>query len=237
MIGRSSRRLVGIVRNDGEWAVALRSGEVAFDLPTAALAVAPMALYGVGMGTFAVAHGLDSWKVQILASAVKVPTLALVSFALTCPVFFAANAVGGLRLPAISALRLWAATFAVFAAVLGCLAPATGLVSLVCNYSFATLINLAFFTAAGLTAVGFVLRSVGVLKGSARGPAGRRNRALLAFAGWAVVFALVGAQVGWRMRPLIGWRDATFIWFRLDGMSLWDGVTSEIYNILTVGGV
>lgn len=241
MLARSSRRLVGIVRGDGAWAASLRCGEVGLDVPTAALAVALTAIYGLGMGIFGVAHGVGTWQEQLLANVVKVPVLALLSFVLTSPAFFAANALGGLGLPAMAALRLWAATFAVFAAVLGALAPATGIVSVVCNYSFATLINLAFFTAAGLTAVAFIFRSVRVLHASGGGSVApsraRPIRPLAAFAAWAVVFGIVGAQVGWRMRPLIGWHAAPFGWYRVDGMSLWDGVVSEIHNILTVGGV
>ena len=165
------------------------------DVPTAALAVALTALYGLGMGVFGVAHGVGTWQEQLLANVVKVPVLALLSFVLTCPAFFAANALGGLRLPAIAALRLWAATFAVFAAALGALAPATGIVSVVCNYSFATLINLAFFAAAGLTAVrAFILRSVRVLHaagdGTARPTRASPIRLLVAFAGWAVDFGI-----------------------------------------------
>jgi hypothetical protein len=231
---------VEIVRGEGDWAASLRTGEVGIDLPTTALAVALTAVYGLGMGIFGVVHGVGYWQQQLMANVVKVPVLALVSFALACPVFLAANALGGLGLPVRTALRLWAATFVAFAAVLGALAPATGLVSVVCNYSFATLINLGFFAAAGLTAVAFVLRSVGILHGSRRGPdasPGRSIRLRLAFAAWAVGFALVGLQVGWRMRPLIGWYDTGFGWYRADGMTLWDGVRSEILNIITAGGV
>ena len=241
MVRRSSRRLIGIVKGDEAWAAPLRSGVVALDAPTTALAVVLTAAYGLGMGIFAVVHGVESWQAQLLANMVKVPALALLSFALTCPAFFAAGALGGLGLSPGSTLRLLGATFAVFAAVLGALAPAAGLVSLVCNYSFTTLINLAFFAAAGLTAVAFVMRSAGVLYraqgGSAGAPMARPIRPLVAFALWAVVFGLVGAQIGWRMRPLIGWRDAPFRWYRADGMTLWDGIVSEICNILTVGGV
>jgi hypothetical protein len=240
VIRRSSRRLAEIVRGDGAWADSLRNGEVGLDLPTAALAVVLAGAYGLGMGIFTLVHGVSSWPQQLAANVVKVPVLALISFALTCPAFFAANALGGLGLTAKGAFRLWAAAFVVFAAVLGALAPAAGLVSVLCNYSFAMLINLAFFAAAGLTAFAFVLRSVRVLHetgGRADAGPGRATRLRLAFAAWAVALALAGLQVGWRMRPLIGWRDAPFAWYRADGMTLWDGIRSEVFNIITAGGV
>jgi hypothetical protein len=238
VIRRSVCRLVGIVKGDGEWSESLRSGEVTLPVSTAALAVTLTAVYGLVMGAFGVAHGVATWREQLLANVVKVPALALASFALSVPAFFAANALGGLRLPARDALRLWAATFAVFAAVLGALVPAAGVVSVVCNYSFATLINLVFFAVAGLTSVDFLLRSVGTLHRSRAVPAvAKPARLLVAFGCWALVLAVFGVQIGWRMRPLIGWHDAPFGWFRTDGMSLWDGVASEIHNILTDGGV
>ena len=31
---------------------------------------------------------------------------------------------------------------------------------------------------------------------------------------WVIVFALVGAQMGWVLRPFIGSPDLPFIWFR-----------------------
>jgi hypothetical protein len=239
-MGRSLRSLVGLLRGDDAWVVPLRRGEIVLDTPgVAAWSILLVAAYGLGIGTFGVMHGVGSWPIQLVASAVKIPVVVLLVFALTCPLFIAACAFGGLGLSAGSAFRFCVATFAAFATVLGALTPVTTVVSVVCNYSFTTLINLAFFAAAGLGAATFVFRTVGQLACARAGSDGRRRpiRAWVALAAWCIAFGLIGLQIGWRMRPLIGWRDVPFRWYRADEMSLWDGIVSEIYNILIGGGV
>lgn len=242
MFNRTIQQLSRFTREGGEPLRATPQAEVVLDvLPAAILSLAMTAAYGLGMGVFGLAHGLDSWQIQMLASVVKIPTWTFLMFVVTCPAFFAANALGGLRLSRGATFRLCVATFTVFALVLGAFAPMTGLVSLVCNYSFTTLINAFMIAIAGVTAVIFLGQNVGrlarVTEASPNGARPRLARPMVAFAGWAVVFAFVGAEFGWRMRPLVGWREEPFGWYRTDSMTLWQGIQSEIHNIVTSGGV
>lgn len=224
----------------GQFGASPRDDVVQDVLPVAALSLAMTAAYGLGLGIFGLSHGLASWRIQLVASVVKIPVWTLMMFVVTCPAFFAANALSGLRLSPEAAFRLCAATFTVFAAVLGVFAPITGMVSFACNYSFTILINAAMIGIAGLTAVTFlgqiVLRLAREIEASPTGSRLRLARPLIAFAAWAVVFALVGAEFGWRMRPLVGWREEPFAWYRSDSMTLWQGIQSEIFNIITSGG-
>ena len=234
-----------MLREREGWTDALRRGSVDVHGPaTAIMILALPAIYGLGVGLFGPAHGVASWRTQLLSTVAKLPTLTFLSFLATLPAFFAARWLGGLRLTPGGTLRLCLATFGVFAAGLGLLAPVTAAVSVLCNYSFTTLLNLVFLAASGLWSVGFLLRSVrrlaeglaGREDASAR-PARRTRRPVAAFMAWAMVFGLVGAQLGWRMRPLVGWRDVPFGWFRLgDDMTLWEGIASELYNIFHSGG-
>jgi hypothetical protein len=236
-LNRALRQVSQLLRDREEWAGPSRRGEVRLDAVSAAtLALTSAAAYGLCVGLFGLAHGLASWRIQMLATTVKLPALTVMMFLATCPVFFAANAIGGLRLPPGATLRLSVATFAVFAAVLGLFAPITAAVSVLCNYSFATLINAAMIATAGFAAVAFLLHNVRRLaRAKGATPTGAR-RPLAAFAAWAIVFAMVGAEFGWRIRPLVGWREEPFRWYRTDGMTLWEGIRSEIQNILTDGG-
>lgn len=244
-MGHGRRQLMRLIKSDPSWVEPLRRGEVDLEpVGMATLAIALTAAYGLAMAAFAAAKAQEAWATQLLASALKVPVLTILTFAATYPAFVLANRLGGLRLRPRAVLRLCLATFAVYAASLGALAPAIALCSVVCNYSFTILINVAFFAASGLAAAAYLLRWVGDLsqapdaaRSPVAGPGGRPLRPRVAFAAWVVVFGLVGSQLGWMMRPLVGWRTLPFSWFRTDGMTLWEGIGSEIQNIWYSGGV
>jgi hypothetical protein len=48
------------------------------------------------------------------------------------------------------------------------------------------------------------------------------------FWGWLVVFALVGAQMSWVLRPFIGTPAAEFAWFRPRQGSFFEGVMTSL---------
>lgn len=62
------------------------------------------------------------------------------------------------------------------------------------------LLNVAVFGVGGLFAVAYLYRAVG----------GRRR----VVAVWLGVFALVGPQMGWVLRPFVGSPGLPFTWFR-----------------------
>lgn len=112
------------------------------------------------------------------------------------------------------------------------------------SYPFMILLNVATSTIAGVLGLGFLLRTLDRLvviqerlefppptppAGQTRQPsdvkpeptaaldrAGRitTHRAKSVFQVWTMVFALVGAQMSWVLRPLIGCPDLPFQWFR-----------------------
>jgi len=49
---------------------------------------------------------------------------------------------------------------------------------------------------------------------------------------WIIVFGLVGAQMGWVLRPFIGAPNTEFSWFRVRSSNFFEAVASTIYNLM-----
>ena len=164
--------------------------------------------YGAVMATYTgLAPG--RWH-QLLYVGIKVPMLILVTFALCLPSFFVMNTVAGLREDFGEALHAVMAAQACVCLVLASLAPVTALFYLsLDNYGNAVLLNAAAFTVACVAAQ-FVMRryydSLICLN-----PGHRR---MLYF--WFILYAFVGIQMGWVLRPFIGDPNAPVQFFRSD---------------------
>ena len=52
------------------------------------------------------------------------------------------------------------------------------------------------------------------------------------FCCWIVVFGLVGAQMGWVLRPFIGAPKTEFSWFRVRSSNFFEAVANTIYNLM-----
>jgi hypothetical protein len=52
---------------------------------------------------------------------------------------------------------------------------------------------------------------------------------------WVVIFALVGAQMGWILRPFIGSPSMPFTWFRARQGNFFEAVFTQFQNLLTGG--
>lgn len=152
--------------------------------------------YGAVMGTYS---GLVPGRFhQLLYSGVKVPFLLLVTFLLCLPFFFVVNTVAGLRDDFGLVLRALVAAQACVTVVLAALAPITAVWYLSCNdYDLAILFNAVVFGIASISAQVVVRRYYRPL--IHRSP---RHRQLLRV--WFILYAFVGIQMGWVLRPFIG---------------------------------
>lgn len=166
------------------------------------------ALYGAVMGAFG-GFGGDR-LLQVTFSALKVPLLILVTMALAMPSFFVVNTLLGLRADFPAVLRAVAGTQAVMAVVLASLAPYTAVwYASTRDYHEATLFNALMFGAASLSAQWVLRQRYAPLV--ARDP---RHRWMLW--GWLVLYAFVGIQMGWVLRPFIGEPGKAVTFFRTD---------------------
>ncbi|MHC4646159.1 MAG: hypothetical protein ACYTBJ_11700 [Planctomycetota bacterium] len=178
-------------------------------------------LYGAVMGSFGGVFGERFW--QVVYSAVKVPILLTGTFLLSLPSFFVINTLFGLRSDFAYATRALVATQAGLTIILACLAPFTILWYVSCaNYSGAILFNALMFGAASFAAQRLLRRFYQPLID--RNP---RHRSMLRI--WLVIYAFVGTQMGWVLRPFIGSPDMPTRFLRQD---VWGNAYVKIAQIL-----
>jgi hypothetical protein len=152
--------------------------------------------YGAVMGTYGGLCGGRTW--QLFYSAVKVPMLLMVTFLLGLPSFFVLNTLLGLRRDFFQAVRALVAAQAGLAIVLASLAPFTALYyASFDDYQGAILFNTLMFAAASLVGQWLLRRYYRPL--TARNA---RHRWMLW--SWLALYAFVGIQMGWVLRPFIG---------------------------------
>ena len=152
--------------------------------------------YGAVMGSFNGVRGERA--LQPVYSAVKVPLLLLVTFGLSLPSFFVLNSVLGVRPDFPTVLRALIATQAALTVVLASLAPLTAVwYASYGAHDAAILFNALMFAVASVGAQLLLRRWYRPL--IARNP---RHRALLRT--WLLIYAFVGIQMGWTLRPFVG---------------------------------
>ncbi len=232
------RELDRILRGEMTSLRALREGQVpgAAGRLTWVLVLLCMA-HGACMGTFSLLSPNGPGLMQVVASMVKVPLLFYLTLVVTLPSLYVLNALMGARLSFGSVFRLLTASLGVNVAVLASMGPIVAFFSAcTTSYPFMVLLNVAAFATAGFLALGFLLQTLQRLSiartlavasdldpDADDGPPtaihpltdqfpARRVRVI--FRVWMVLFGLVGAQMGWVLRPFIGNPDIPFTWFR-----------------------
>jgi hypothetical protein len=154
--------------------------------------------YGAAMGSFTGAAGGPPRGLQMWYSAVKVPLLLLATFALSLPNFFVLNSLMGLRDDLAESAKALLATQAGVTVVLAALAPFTLVwYASVDDYQSAILFNTLMFAVASFTGQILLRRLYRPLI-----QRDRRHRILLRI--WLIIYAFVGIQMGWLLRPFIG---------------------------------
>ena len=152
--------------------------------------------YGAAMGCFGGIDGDRAW--QVVFSAIKVPLLLTATLALSLPSFFVINTLTGLRRDFPEALQALLRGQAGLTVLLASFAPLT----LLCNVTATTTQTAVLFSALmfGIATVGgqiLLRRYYGTL-------VERDMRHYLLMRIWGVLYAFVGIQMGWILRPFVG---------------------------------
>ncbi len=194
-------------------------------------------IYGVCMGSFAAFRIKGPTGMQMVASMIKVPLLFYLTLVVTLPSLYVFNTLVGSRLRLGTVVRLLVASLGVMVAVLASLGPIVAFFSVsTASHPFMLLFNVFFFTVSGVLGLSFLLNTLhrlSIVDSQPSLPAGGgsesvepkgaldpiENRVLskhvkTVFRLWVIVFALVGAQMGWVLRPFIGNPNLPFAWFR-----------------------
>lgn len=177
--------------------------------------------YGAVMGTFGGFAGDRGW--QILFSAMKVPMLIAVTTLLALPCFFVMNTLVGLRDDLALAIRAVIATQGAVGVILAALAPLTAVWYLgSAEYHEAILFNGVMFAVASLAGQWVLRRRYRPLIEK-----DARHRAMLRL--WVGIYAFIGIQMGWVLRPFIGELNRTPTFFR---ESAWGNAYVVVWDLI-----
>jgi hypothetical protein len=212
-------------------------------------------IYGVCMGTYALFRPKEPHAMQILASMVKVPLLFYLTLLVTLPSLYVFNALVGSRLTLATIVRLLVASLGVIVAVLASLGPIVAFFSVsTTSYPFMVVFNVLIFGVSGTLGLSFLLQTLHRLSISAAprarvpepapGPSAEpvspldpvRDQALnehvkTVFRLWVVVFAVVGSQMSWVLRPFVGNPAVKFMWFRGRESNFFEGVLQILQRL------
>lgn len=178
---------------------------------TLALMILAGAIYGAAMGSFDLTEPQRAWL--ILYGAIKVPLLIAATTLICLPAFFVLNSVLGLRRDFPAALRAVQSAQAAMTIALASLAPFTRFIyTSGVDHRHAVLFNAAMFTIATMLAQAVLLRRYRPL--IAHMP---RHRTMLW--AWLIMYAFVGIQSGWMLRPFIGAPDKPVAFLRDEPLS------------------
>ena len=193
------------------------------------------AVYGAFMGLFAIFVRPEAEYRQLLSSMWKVPALYLLTLFICYPSLYVFSTLLGSRLSFKATLTLLVAATTITVTVLASFGPITGFFALSTeSYPFMKLLNVAFFGVAGLLGVGALLKAWHSLMQSAppAQPTGdvpppiappvvmppridETTRGInRVFRVWIVIYALVGCQMAWVLRPFVLDPRTEFAWFR-----------------------
>lgn len=215
-----------------------------FEIPASTLVKAGILLgvsYGVFMGLFAAFRGGPGSMAQLLTSMVKVPSLFLLTLLVTFPSLYVFSALSGSRLEFKDTLRLLLAAIAVNLTLLASFGPVTGFFTLSTeSYPFMILLNVFFFAVSGAIGLGFLKRAlatvfavVPAVTGTSSPPAAASDPASRVFQIWTLIYAVVGAQMGWVLRPFVGAPNEPFQFFRERQSNFFAAVLNALSNLMS----
>jgi hypothetical protein len=162
-------------------------------------------LYGTIMGSY------SGW-LQMLASAAKLPALYLLTLLICLPSLFFFEVVSGSKHSFAQYYALLLAAMSSMGIILFGFAPIALFFRLsVDDYTFFKLLNVVILAIAGWFGVQFFYRSaIALNQQESKLPKYRLN----VLQGWLILYAFVGSQLGWTLRPFFGSPELEFQLFR-----------------------
>jgi hypothetical protein len=214
-----------ILRNRDDFFIEIREGLELGEKIKAMLvsSVSFFALYGAVMG---------AWNslLQTLSSAFKLPVLFLATLFVCVPSLYFFSLLFGSKQSLRQNLALILTAVTVTAVLLLSLAPITLFFLLTTGqYQFFKLLNVAIFGISGLLGVVFLYQGMRIVSGEDTQGASTRKWVMII---WMFVYAFVGSQMAWTIRPFMGAPGAEFELFRQLGGNFYANILYSISDIL-----
>jgi len=185
--------------------------------------IAFLMLYGAVLGS---THSLP----QTLSSAVKLPVLFLATLIVCSPTLYFFNVLFGSNQSLTQNFCLILTAITVTAVLLLSFAPIVLFFLLTTShYQFFKMLNVAVFAITGGIGVAFLSQGMRIVSmGGKEGARARRN--VMRF--WVIIYAFVGSQMAWTLRPFIGAPSMGFELFRQLGGNFYANIFASIGEIL-----
>lgn len=182
------------------------------------------AIYGAIIGA---SH---SWA-QALSGAIKLPAFYLLTLIICFPTLFFFNVLFGSRSSIQQHFVVLLTSVSVISVLLFSLAPVTlfFLITTPDSYQFFKLLNVLIFGITGIFGVKFLYEGMQLL--SQQDEVGKKTRTTI-LRSWLLLYAFVGVQLGWFLRPFFGAPDSKFELFRAVKGNFYLDIVAAISEIL-----
>ncbi len=159
-------------------------------------------------GLFGLVAGAYSGPFQAASAALKLPFLFFATIVVCFPAFYVVQVLVGSRLRLLQVVVLVVAALALTSVLLAAFVPITAFFLMTgANYYFQHLLNIVLAGVAGLFGMYALHDGLSVVC-EKRGV--YPKKALTIMRVWAVLFAFVGIQLAWNLRPFLGDRSEPF---------------------------
>ena len=183
------------------------------------------ALYGAVLGS-------SSTLWQTLSSAIKLPVLFLATLLICAPTLYFFNVLFGSNQSLMQNVALIMTAITVTSVLLLSLAPITLFFLLSTgsqSYQFFKLLNVACCAISGFMGVRFLRQGMQIV--SVSGDDGENMRRWI-LRGWMFIYAFVGSQLAWTIRPFVGAPNMEFEMFRQLGGNFYANIFASLGEIL-----
>ncbi|BAY07277.1 actin-binding WH2 domain-containing protein [Calothrix sp. NIES-2098] len=182
------------------------------------------AIYGAIIGA---SH---SWA-QALAGAIKLPAFYLLTLIICFPTLFFFNVLFGSRSSLKQHFVVLLTAVSVISVLLFSLAPVTlfFMITAPNSYQFFKLLNVLIFGITGIFGIKFLYEGMQLL--SKQDDVGKKTRTTI-LRSWLFLYAFVGVQLGWFLRPFFGAPSSKFELFRAVSGNFYLDIVAAISEIL-----
>ncbi len=184
-------------------------------------------LYGAVMGSY-------NSILQAMVTGLKIPGLIFLSLLICFPVFYVIQYMMGSKMPLFQMVNMILSGFVVQATIMLSFAPIVVFFMITGNnYSFLKLLHVAIIGFSSIFGMKVILDA---LRYSCEKSNIYPKLGLRIFKFWVVIFAFVGVQLAWNLRPFVGAKELSFELFREKEGNFYLAVSQSVAGMFTQDG-
>lgn len=182
------------------------------------------------LAVFGAVIGSENSVLQAVSSAVKLPLLFLLTLLVCFPTLYFFNTIFEASLGVSQNLALLLTAIVMTSIVLLAFAPVVVFFMLTTSsYQFFKLLNVGIFAVAGWVGIRQLGQGMQMLTANDRRGARTRGRVLFL---WILIYAFVGSQLAWTLRPFFGAPGLPFELFRNLGGNFYANIFASVGEVL-----